>query len=275
MATTGNITELGLVDLIQMACLERYTARLTVDRESEHAVIFFARGEVVHAQTDTKKGPEALYEALSWTQGRFRLDQGIESAERTVHGAWTAHVLEALVRLDHERQRTGRDADPERQPVAAVAAVAGLDAARETERELQLTSPSKRPPLENPFPERSSVALPVGNGSGQESWPNALRRIAGVRSVVLACSDGRVHSEAESDQDEEGSALTAFLGNGAQRIGSTLNLGNFVRAQARIANTTRLVLLSDDCYVGLELEADASAQKVVAEARRLIRVRTR
>jgi hypothetical protein len=65
MAMSGSITEMSLVDLIQLACMERYTARLTVVKGNENARTFFANGEIVHAEVGNKTGSEALYEIVS------------------------------------------------------------------------------------------------------------------------------------------------------------------------------------------------------------------
>jgi len=51
----GSLTEISLVDLIQINCLERKRARLRLWFEHCEAVLFFDEGEIVHARTGAGK----------------------------------------------------------------------------------------------------------------------------------------------------------------------------------------------------------------------------
>lgn len=250
MAMSGSITEMSLVDLIQLACMERYTARLTVNRGEESARIFFSKGEIVHAELGDKTGPDALYEAVSWTTGDFNLDRGIETDQATIQGTWTAHLLEALVRIDHGK----KDAiEQEQGSRVTMSPVAG-------------SSPDPQPVQPAASRPSSSTAADATGGE----WLKDLRRLNGVDNLVLVRTDGMPHEFAAAGQDEQASALAAFIGNAAKGIGMTLNLGSLDRAEVLVGGVPRVVLACDDCYAGLEIKKDHNPHHVALEARRIL-----
>ena len=249
MAMNGSITEMSLVDLIQLACMERYTARLSVTRDGESARVFFANGEIVHAEVGDRKGPDALYEVVGWTQGDFKLDRGVETAEATIQGTWTAHLLEALVRIDHgNRDLADGDGSESGAQIRSAAPARGSEEVS-----------SGMTPMPDP-------AKPAES----EGWLSTLRTLKGVRQLVLVRTDGLPHEMSVGDQDEQESALTAFIGNASRGIGKTMNFGALRRAQVQVSGVSRVVLASDDFYVGLKISNDLNTHHVALEAQQVL-----
>jgi len=257
MAMIGNVTELSLVDLIQMACIERDTARLIVEREQGRGSVFFDQGEIVHAQAGDKEGPEALYEILSWTTGNFRLDKGIKAEQRTVSGTWTAHLLEALVRIDNTLHRENGG---ESRPAANPEPDESITYAGPAPEEVSPISPPDPPPDAPPATE-------------PRDWLAQLATLDGVEELALVTVEGQPHERAPDGQSEETSALTAFIGNAAREIGRSLNLGSLDRASVTIAGTPRVVLWCGQCYAGLRLSEEPNAHRVAAQAQDILRSR--
>jgi predicted regulator of Ras-like GTPase activity (Roadblock/LC7/MglB family) len=103
MPLVGDLTDLALVDIIQINCVGRNTARLTVHYPIGDGVFYFADGEVVDARLGNLVGVEAVYKALAWEQGSFRIDTGIPAPTRTIFEPWANLIMEGLRLLDEAR----------------------------------------------------------------------------------------------------------------------------------------------------------------------------
>ena len=262
MAMNGNITELSLVDLIQLACMERYTARLSVNRKNESARIFFSNGEIVHAEVGDRRGPEALYEIVGWTDGEFSLDRGVETQETSIEGTWTAHLLEALVRIDHKAKAAAGAQPPTGASAAASQPLPAPARARELQSATQELGPRALAPSSPPAQEKPA-----------DEWVGRLKALDGVKKVVVVRTDGLAQQQPGADQDEEAAALTAFIGNAAKGIGKTLNFGPLQRAEVQIGGVPRLVLANGETYAGLELGTEMNPHHVALEAQQILKAR--
>jgi predicted regulator of Ras-like GTPase activity (Roadblock/LC7/MglB family) len=66
----------------------------------KEAVIYFKEGSVVHAVVGQTSGEEAIYKILSWDEGEFVLNVGVQSPEVTIKRNWSGLLLEGAKRLD-------------------------------------------------------------------------------------------------------------------------------------------------------------------------------
>lgn len=107
MSITGDLTEVKLLDLVQLICSERDTARLTAQSGHDEAAVYVAGGEIVHARLGSLSGPDALYEALSWESGTFSIEKGVESPRRSIDEKWAPLLLEGLARIEAQRADLG------------------------------------------------------------------------------------------------------------------------------------------------------------------------
>ncbi len=96
----GTITDFHLSDLIQMNCLGRMTSCLLVNRDESEGKIFFAEGNLIHAECDGLEGEEAFYEMLSWEGGGFSTKRGEEASKETIIKGWQSLLLEGMRRVD-------------------------------------------------------------------------------------------------------------------------------------------------------------------------------
>ncbi|HDQ34986.1 MAG TPA: DUF4388 domain-containing protein [Chloroflexi bacterium] len=106
MALKGTLGDLSIADLIQLHCQSGNTAQLTVQNEAEELriTLYFAGGEVVHAEFGALHGPEAVYELLTWEEGTFEVAQDAAAPARTIEIPWSALLMEGLRRADEQRQ---------------------------------------------------------------------------------------------------------------------------------------------------------------------------
>lgn len=106
MALVGDLKDLALVDIIQINCVGRNTARLTVNYPTGEGVFFFQDGEVVDARLGNLVGIDAVYKALGMEEGSFRIDAGVTSPTRTIFEQWASILMEGM-RLIDEARHTG------------------------------------------------------------------------------------------------------------------------------------------------------------------------
>jgi hypothetical protein len=104
MALEGDLEDVVLTGLIQMACSERKTARLTIRAPEGTGDVFFHAGEIVHAELGLLAGEKALYGLLGWTSGRFQLSTGSPPpSTRTIKTSCHRLLMEGIRRLDERR----------------------------------------------------------------------------------------------------------------------------------------------------------------------------
>jgi response regulator RpfG family c-di-GMP phosphodiesterase len=72
----GRLSDMNLIDLLQALGPSRKTAKLTLtdkDRTGE-LIMFLARGQIHYARCGEKTGPEAVYDAISWSHGHWLVE---------------------------------------------------------------------------------------------------------------------------------------------------------------------------------------------------------
>jgi hypothetical protein len=89
-----------LQDLIQMECLTLATRSVKVETHDQVGIIYFAGGQVVHAQVGSVSGEEAFYEMLRWKNGNFTIQDGVRPTEETITRHWQGLLLESASRND-------------------------------------------------------------------------------------------------------------------------------------------------------------------------------
>jgi predicted regulator of Ras-like GTPase activity (Roadblock/LC7/MglB family) len=111
MALVGDLKDLALVDIIQINCVGRNTARLTVNYPSGEGVFYFQDGDIVDARLGNLVGIEAVYKALNYEEGSFRIDAGVTSPTRTIFEQWAGILMEGMRLIDEARNNAGSDAN--------------------------------------------------------------------------------------------------------------------------------------------------------------------
>lgn len=100
----GYLEGITLADVVQLACLERYERKLEVRGENFRGTIFFADGEIVHAETGNLSGQEAFNEIMCFLDGSFTFTSG-RTETQTIHNSWNFLLMEAMQYID-ERNDT-------------------------------------------------------------------------------------------------------------------------------------------------------------------------
>ena len=70
-ATTGNLEDINLVDLLQAMGPGGKTARIKVSANEGRLVMYLDNGKVIYVEGDHKKGAEAFYDGVTWKTGQW------------------------------------------------------------------------------------------------------------------------------------------------------------------------------------------------------------
>ena len=100
MALYGSLKEMSVADLIQHNCQDRKTALLTVERNGKKAQIYFRDGSIVHAALGPVQGEDAVFQVLTWDEGKFVLEASTLAPVDTIHRSWSSILLEGAKRAD-------------------------------------------------------------------------------------------------------------------------------------------------------------------------------
>ncbi len=97
----GYLEGITLADIVQLACLERYERKLEVRGDNFYGHIYFAKGEVVHAEAGDLTGQKAFIEIMCCKGGTFNFTPG-KTDEQTVHESWNFLLMEAMQYIDEQ-----------------------------------------------------------------------------------------------------------------------------------------------------------------------------
>lgn len=67
----GTLESIALSDVAQLLHVNRKTGMLQVSFGRVSGVLYFSRGEVIHAETQSARGEQAAFEILEWVSGQF------------------------------------------------------------------------------------------------------------------------------------------------------------------------------------------------------------
>ena len=102
----GNLSEMGLVDLVQTleAGRKSGTLRMTLSGRSPEAAVWFREGKVIDAEVGRRGGEAAFFRLLSFSEGVFSIEFGAVDRKDRITLSSQGLLLEGMRRLD-ERGR--------------------------------------------------------------------------------------------------------------------------------------------------------------------------
>jgi hypothetical protein len=103
MALVGSLKDLKLANIIQINCIERNVAKVSVSSSDTRGSIYFTNGAIVHAEYGPYVGERAVHEMLALNDGEFKVEAGLESPTRTITHPWNSVVLEGLRLIDERK----------------------------------------------------------------------------------------------------------------------------------------------------------------------------
>ncbi len=97
---TGNLSELSVIDVIQMLCIARKTTSLRLAEGQNSGVILIENGEMIHAIWNGLIGEDAVFAMMGVKNGLFYTSPPPPDVERTIKGDWQYLLIEGVRRLD-------------------------------------------------------------------------------------------------------------------------------------------------------------------------------
>jgi CheY-like chemotaxis protein len=99
----GVLRRVGLVDLIQLECLNRHSCVLLVKGRWRAGEIYIRDGAIIHAVCGDRTGQKAMNRLLRLERGEFRLKSFSAPSEESIAGSWESILMEAMQVRDETR----------------------------------------------------------------------------------------------------------------------------------------------------------------------------
>ncbi|MBI5528024.1 MAG: DUF4388 domain-containing protein [Deltaproteobacteria bacterium] len=96
----GSLSDIGIVDVIQTAEMNRKTGILTCQGPQGRGMLYFKEGRVVDAELGRLRGEKAVYRLLLWNEGTFRMSFEEIDRPETIQVNNQALIMEGMRRMD-------------------------------------------------------------------------------------------------------------------------------------------------------------------------------
>lgn len=228
----GSVANLTLSDLLQFQAQKQYTGLVQVFHGGLEGDLYFQGGELTHAEVGGIWGEEAVYHILSWVNGEFLLQEGLEAPRRTVRTPLARLLLEYHQRLD---EAANGGPEPYR-PEPPLPVTRNLDAAGA---------------------KMSALSQKIVNA------------VPGARYAVLISEDGTPHDDPSTEAEAIAARAIYLVTMLASPISATFGLGELALAHLRSDVDPLVVFRNKDKFLVVLAEPDAPLDRVEAGVRRL------
>jgi CheY-like chemotaxis protein len=100
----GRLSEMNIIDLLQSLELGQKTCSLTFKQKGESCRMYFAEGQIHHAESGEIVGDDAVYRVAGWSEGTFEIDFNGRSDKKTTTQTTQGLLMEALRLLDESKK---------------------------------------------------------------------------------------------------------------------------------------------------------------------------
>jgi CheY-like chemotaxis protein len=232
----GQVVDLQLIDIIQMACLGRLTMSLAISRGDEEGLIYFKNGEIAHAEVGDLEGKNALYTILEWNEGRFNSQMGISPPKETIKDRWEHLLLEGMRKRDES-------------------------AVTETESTVL-------------FHEAERAFEDLGKEAAIKEWSEKflkiLSNIEGFQKGFWVDKKGNVLTIYGQAFSEKETSVPLLMFTIASRVGKILGGSQLLRINLAYKNDQRIILMYDHLFLMVVLRERTMADGFYAAARNLL-----
>lgn len=84
MSLQGTLDDFGIIELLQIPYHGKKTCHIVLNSERGKAVLYYDRGQMVHAQFQDKTGEKVVEEIIDWDKGSFEIGYDMQPTERTI-----------------------------------------------------------------------------------------------------------------------------------------------------------------------------------------------
>ena len=121
----GTVDGIDLMDIVQFNGLSQATSALKVTTADQEGMIFFKKGEVVHAMCDQASGEEAFFKVLKFQGGTLQNIRGVEPPIMSIKKSLESLLFEAARRNDEDNENSTTDTPAS--PQTSMATLEDLD----------------------------------------------------------------------------------------------------------------------------------------------------
>ena len=93
-----------VVDVLQMCCLSGRCGAVQMVNEEKNGLVFVRNGKIVHAETATARGVDALFEIVTWREVEFAYERSVRPPLETITHAWDDILIGAVMSEKDERK---------------------------------------------------------------------------------------------------------------------------------------------------------------------------
>jgi hypothetical protein len=97
-----------VVDVLQMCCLSRRSGAIQMVADDLSGLVFLRAGKIVHAETTSERGKEALYEIAAWDRVEFAYERSVRPPMETIAMPWHEILIAAVARNKEEKNGRSR-----------------------------------------------------------------------------------------------------------------------------------------------------------------------
>ncbi len=97
---TGNLADMGAVDLIQTLELGNKSGEVHFVNGKNRGCIYFRKGKIIDAEQGNLRGGDVIYRLLNWTEGTFKIDFKEVGREDKIGTSNQSLIMEGMRRID-------------------------------------------------------------------------------------------------------------------------------------------------------------------------------
>ncbi|MCK5133764.1 MAG: DUF4388 domain-containing protein [Candidatus Sabulitectum sp.] len=184
MSFSGNLSEFGVVALLQLPDTNHLSGKLVLEQAGNTAEFFYIKGKLLHAELGEITGKEALIEVIDWTDGNFAFDSSCSTVKVTIKQDLQNTLMWALKERDERKKKRDEQQQAARE-LAAKERTARESAARELAVQAQVAAAALASNLPEP------VVLPR----------SLMTNSSTIQIAYLINSMGQVVAESEAETD--------------------------------------------------------------------------
>jgi CheY-like chemotaxis protein len=106
-SVAGTLTEIALVDLLQIFKMNRKSGILTLKMDMMEGSIYIRDGAVINARTEKVTGEKAIIRLVGWHNGTFEFKPGHTPTETKIHQSTENLIMEGLRQFDELNRLKG------------------------------------------------------------------------------------------------------------------------------------------------------------------------
>ncbi len=182
MAFNGNLSEFGVVALLQLPSTNHLSGKLILEQAGNTAEFYYNKGKLVHATLGAITGKQALVEVIDWVDGDFEFDSSSSTKEISIKKDLQNTLMWALKERDERKKLKDEEEQAVRELAAKERAAGELAAA-------ELASPAQAAAdkLVSNLPEPAMLPQSIMSNSST------------IRMAYLINSKGQIVAKADAE----------------------------------------------------------------------------